>query len=166
MFRRRRGALALSAETTPAGFVRFGRKRAGESAAAEPARRESCELRCRLSAIAKDGMTTRTTGRTVTFQHPFVLDGFARAVPAGAYLVETEEELMDTVLSLAWKRVSTVIRLRTGAGTQHFFIDPGQLEAALLRDQAPPETSTEAAVPATASHSGTRNLVTRRVRNT
>ena len=92
-------------------------------------------------------MTTRTTSRTVTFQHPIVLDGVACAVPVGVYLVETEEELMDTGLSLAWKRVSTVIRLRTGAGIQDFFIDPEQLEAALSRDQASPETSTEAAAP-------------------
>jgi len=109
-------------------------------------------------------MTTRTTSRTVTFQYPFVLDGFARPVPAGSYLVETEEELMDTVLSLAWKRVATVFRLQTGAGTEDYFVDPEQLEAALLRDQAPPETSAEAAAPATASHSRTRNLVARRVR--
>ena len=82
-------------------------------------------------------MTTRTTSRTVTFHHPFVLDGLAREVAAGTYLVETEEELMDTVLSPAWKRVSTVIRLRTAAGIQDISIDPKQLTAALARDQAP-----------------------------
>ena len=32
----------------------------------------------------------------VTFQHPFVLDGFAREVHGATYLVQTEEELMDT----------------------------------------------------------------------
>jgi hypothetical protein len=94
-----------------------------------------------------------------------MLDGFARAVPAGSYLVETEEELMDTVLSLAWKRVTTVIRLRTGAGTQDLFIDPEQLEAALLGDRVLSETSTEATEPAMASHDGTHNLVSRRVHN-
>jgi hypothetical protein len=105
-------------------------------------------------------MTTRTKSRTVTFHHPFVLKGLAGDVPAGAYLVETEEELMDTVLSLVWRRVSTAIRLRTAVGTQDYFIDPEQLEAALLRDQTPPETSTEAAAAATAS----RNLAAPRLR--
>jgi hypothetical protein len=72
----------------------------------------------------------------VTFQRPFILDGFPRDVPAGTYLVETEEELMDTVLSVAWRRASTVIRLRTATGTQDVFIDPEQLNAALLSDRA------------------------------
>lgn len=97
-------------------------------------------------------MTTRTTDRRVTFQHPFVLDGFERHISAGTYLVETEEELVDTVLSLAWKRRSTVIRLRTPAGTQDFSIDPEQLEAALLRDRALPETSVKAVACTTAPH--------------
>lgn len=77
-------------------------------------------------------MTTRTTSRTVTFQHPFVLGGFAREAPAGTYLVQTEEEL----LSVAWKRASTLIRVRTATETQHIFIDPEQLDAALLRERA------------------------------
>ena len=81
-------------------------------------------------------MTTRMTTRTVTFEHPFILDGFACEAPAGAYLVETEEESVDTLLSMAWKRASTVIRLRTVLGTQDVFIDPEQLNAALLRDRA------------------------------
>lgn len=81
-------------------------------------------------------MTTRSTSRLVTFEHPFVLDGFARSVPAGTYLVQTEEELMDTVLSYAWKRASTAIRLPTATGTQDVFIDPDQLNTLLLRDRA------------------------------
>jgi hypothetical protein len=81
-------------------------------------------------------MTTRSTSRMVTFQHAFVLDGFARQVPAGTYLVETEETLMDSVLSLAWKRASTIMRLPTATGSQDVFVDPEQLNAALLRDRS------------------------------
>lgn len=68
------------------------------------------------------------------------------------------------VLTTAWRRVSTMIRVRTGAGTQDVFIEPEQLNAALLRDRAPPETSAEAAV--TASASRIRNLIAGRVRKT
>jgi hypothetical protein len=82
------------------------------------------------------GMTARTTSRTINFQRPFILEGFAREQPAGSYVVLTEEEMMDTVLSLAWRRASTAIRLRTPAGTQDVPIDPEQLNAALLRDRA------------------------------
>ena len=98
-------------------------------------------------------MTTRTTSRTVTFHRPFALEGLARDVPAGTYLVETEEALMDTVLSLVWRRVSTAIRLRTAVGTQDYFIDPEHLEAALLRDRAPPDAaSSEAAASSGGAH--------------
>ena len=89
-------------------------------------------------------MTTRTTSRMVTFEHPFILDGFAHEEAAGTYLVETEEESMDSVLSLAWKRASTVIRLRTALGTQDVFIDPEKLNAALLRDRAQPNAPSPA----------------------
>lgn len=112
-------------------------------------------------------MTTRTTSRTVIFQHPFVLDGFARDAPAGTYLVQTEEELMDTVLSVVWKRTSTLIRVRTAAGTQDIFIDPEQLDAALLRDRAERNApALEAAAPPAAHVSRRRNLVARRIRKT
>jgi len=112
-------------------------------------------------------MTVRTTSRTVTFLHPFILDGFAGEVPEGSYLVETEEELMDTRLSLAWKRTSTVIRLRTATGTQDIFIDPEQLNAALLRDRAQQNAaSSEAAVPAKTPNRRPRNLLARLARKT
>src|SRR6202030_2666716 len=78
-------------------------------------------------ASAEIGMTARTTSRTVNFVRPFILDGFAREQPAGSYVVLTEEEMMDTLLSQAWRRASTVIRLRTPAGTQDYPIDPEQL---------------------------------------
>jgi len=112
-------------------------------------------------------MTVRTTSRTVTFLHPFILDGFAREVPAGSYQVETEEELMDTVLSLAWKRASTVIRLRTATGTQDVFIDPEQLNAALLNDRAQQNaSSSETAAPAKTPSSRANNRIAHLARKT
>jgi hypothetical protein len=64
---------------------------------------------------------------------------------------------MDTVLSLAWKRVSTMTRLCTAAGIQDVSIDPNQLNAALGRDQLLPDTqSSEAATPSMGLISRTR----------
>ena len=40
-------------------------------------------------------MTVRTTGRTVTFVHPFNLSGTDEVQPAGIYTVETDEELLQ-----------------------------------------------------------------------
>lgn len=78
-------------------------------------------------------VTSRTTSRTVTFRHPFMVDGFGQVQP-GSYIVDTEEELLDTLLFQAWKRASTIIRLGSPGRVQDVPIDPEQLNNALLRD--------------------------------
>jgi hypothetical protein len=40
-------------------------------------------------------MTVRTTSKTVTFMHPFILTGTDEVQPAGTYTVETDEELLQ-----------------------------------------------------------------------
>ena len=90
-------------------------------------------------------MTTRTTGRTVTFRRPFVLASFGSELPAGSYDVETDEELLEGISFTAYRRTLTVIRLhpspdRPGA-TQTLSVDPNELDAALARDQAPDRRS-------------------------
>lgn len=85
-------------------------------------------------------MTTRTTTRTVVFERSFVLGGFDEVLSAGAYSVETDEELLDGLSFPAYRRISTLIRLPTMSGnpafTRALTIDPSELDAALLRDQA------------------------------
>jgi hypothetical protein len=89
-------------------------------------------------------MTMRTTSRTVTFVHPFNLSGMDEEQPAGAYTVETDEELLQTSSLPAYKRVSTLIRLParpTGTMlTQIVELNPLELTAALTRDAQPDET--------------------------
>jgi hypothetical protein len=88
-------------------------------------------------------MTIRTSKKTVTFSRPFVLGGFDEVLPAGAYSVETDEELLDGISFPAYRRISSVIRLHAKPGhpglTQTLTIDPNELDAALKRDQAPAE---------------------------
>jgi hypothetical protein len=88
-------------------------------------------------------MTTRTSKKTVTFTRPFVLRGFDEELPAGAYVVETDEELLQGISFPAYRRVSTLIYLHAKPGNpgrrQALTIDPNELDAALLRDQAPAE---------------------------
>ena len=43
-------------------------------------------------------MSTRTTGKTVTFAHPFLLKGVDRTLPPGDYRVVTDEELIEEII--------------------------------------------------------------------
>jgi len=86
-------------------------------------------------------MTTRTSKKTVTFRRPFVLGGFDEVLPAGAYSVESDEELLEGLSFPAYRRILTVIHLHARSGhpglTRALTIDPNELDAALERDQAP-----------------------------
>ncbi len=88
-------------------------------------------------------MTIRTSTKTVTFMKPFVLDGFDEELPAGAYRVETDEELLEGISFPAYRRVMTLIHLHEKPGCPGFAetmtIDPNELDAALLRDRTSAE---------------------------
>ena len=56
-------------------------------------------------------MTLRTKRETVTFAHPFTVGGVDGTQPAGAYTVETDEEAIEGLSFLAYRRVATVIFL-------------------------------------------------------
>ena len=90
-------------------------------------------------------MTIRTSKKTVTFRRPFVLGGFDEVLPAGAYSVETDEELLEGISFPAYRQVLTVIHLHPKPGrpglTQTLTIDPNELDAAVERDRSPAEIS-------------------------
>jgi len=85
-------------------------------------------------------MMNRTTSKTVTFRHPFVIDGFDGPQPAGSYTVETAEELLQALSFPAWRRLYTTIRIPGSAGAsvvgQVAIIDPDALDTALALDAA------------------------------
>lgn len=81
-------------------------------------------------------MTTRMTSKTVTFRRPFVLADFASLAPAGDYVVETEEERLDSLTAEIWRRVSTVMRVHQAGATECRSVDPDELHEALMRDGA------------------------------
>jgi hypothetical protein len=80
--------------------------------------------------------TARISRKTVTFRRPFVLQGFAHVLPPGDYAIDTEEERLDTSLTLAWRRVSTVMRVRIDGALEWRSVDADALAEALLRDWA------------------------------
>lgn len=79
-------------------------------------------------------MNTRTTRKSMTFCAPFHLPGFEALLPAGSYVVETDEEAIEGHVHTAFRRTATTLRVRTGATIEHHQVDPQDLEAALRRD--------------------------------
>ncbi|MGX7744838.1 hypothetical protein [Rhodopseudomonas parapalustris] len=54
-------------------------------------------------------MTTRTRRETIVFAHPFRLRGIDRELPAGAYDVVTDEEMIEGLSFPVFRRVATMI---------------------------------------------------------
>lgn len=54
-------------------------------------------------------MTTRSRRETVTFKHPFQLKGLDRFIPAGAYEVVTDEEMIEGLSFASYRRTGTMI---------------------------------------------------------
>ncbi len=82
-------------------------------------------------------MNMRTSKRTVTFRHPFFLDQPDQLLPAGDYLVETDEELVEGLSFSAYRRVATHLYVHPRAGvTQMLVVNPAELAAAEARDAA------------------------------
>ena len=83
-------------------------------------------------------MTIRTTRKSVTFRRPFSLSAIETVQPSGTYTVDTDEELIEGLSFLAYRRVATLFHLpsmssRVGV-TEIITINPSELEAALKRD--------------------------------
>jgi hypothetical protein len=85
-------------------------------------------------------MTTRMVTSTVVFGSPFTLDEIDHTLPAGSYRVETEEETLDNVSFVAYRRIAThfFVPSRPGVSStaQMYQIHPKGLERALSRDKA------------------------------
>jgi hypothetical protein len=85
-------------------------------------------------------MMNRTTTTTVNFRHPFTIEGLDGWQPAGSYVIEMEEEMLQSLSFPAWRRLHTAIRLpgRPGASVteQVATIDPAAIDAALAADAA------------------------------
>jgi hypothetical protein len=84
-------------------------------------------------------MATRTTQETVTFHHPFRLSGLDGEHPAGAYTVRIQEESIESLSFLAYRRTETsiFIPLRPGfpGSVQSVPTDARELELCLARDR-------------------------------
>jgi len=62
------------------------------------------------------------------------LSGVDGTQPPGAYVVDTDEETLDSLSILGYRRIATFIQVQRDGNTQVFPIDPVELDVALLRD--------------------------------
>ncbi|MFZ2102349.1 MAG: hypothetical protein WAU86_17465 [Oricola sp.] len=83
-------------------------------------------------------MQTRTLRTTACFRHPFSLTGLDDNQPAGEYDIDEDEQIVEGLSWIAWRRVATFIHLparREGAGSRQMVgIDRAELDAALELD--------------------------------
>jgi hypothetical protein len=79
-------------------------------------------------------MTVRTSSKTVTFAHPFLLKGVDRILAAGDYQVVTDEELIEELSFPVYRRVATMIFVPAKSGSastvEMVTIDPQDLQPA------------------------------------
>src|SRR5215472_15639017 len=62
-------------------------------------------------------MTVRTSSKTVTFAHPFLLKGVDRILAAGDYRIVTDEELIEELSFPVYRRVATMIFVPAESGS-------------------------------------------------
>jgi len=75
-------------------------------------------------------MLTRTQRSTLVFKRPFKLSTEVRLQPAGTYLVEVEEELLEGLSFPAYRRIASTITLQSappGTVVQALSVDPADL---------------------------------------
>lgn len=84
-------------------------------------------------------MTTRTTRTRIRFSSAFRLSGFDAPLPAGEYEIEQDEEEIEGVSAIAYRRVATFIHTPAisvrSLTRQMVPIDPAELDAALAKDR-------------------------------
>lgn len=89
---------------------------------------------------------TRTKRHQLTFRHAFQLEAVAYLLPAGDYIVITDEELIEGLSFPVYRRVSSwiVAPVRDRGGTTEMLtVDPRDLAAAHARDGASAATAAE-----------------------
>jgi hypothetical protein len=87
-------------------------------------------------------MIARTRSKTVVFARPFLLKGVDRILPAGAYRVVTDEDLIEGLSFPVYRRISTMIfvpaQSHSASSVEMVTVDPMDLQAAQDRDAGAP----------------------------
>lgn len=85
-------------------------------------------------------MTETSTQKSVTFAHPFSLDGIDGTFAPGTYAIEETREHVDGLSFIGYRRTKTTIELPAPNAAYHsrqiVEVEPTDLAAALARDAA------------------------------
>ncbi|GGB62347.1 hypothetical protein GCM10011316_37850 [Roseibium aquae] len=81
-------------------------------------------------------MSARSTRSTVKFFHPFSLNGQSEVLPAGDYEIIVEEELLESMSFLAYRKTATYLIVTGHGRTEMREISGDDLEAVLSRDRS------------------------------
>lgn len=83
-------------------------------------------------------MPTRTTETTVTFRRPFKLCALDHTQPAGTYRVAVDDEEIEGLSFVSYRRVATMLHTPAVATTngrhEMYLVDAVELAAALAAD--------------------------------
>ena len=63
-------------------------------------------------------MTMRSRRETITFRHPFRIKGVDRLLPAGAYELITDEEMIEGLSFASFRRVATMMMAPRGSSME------------------------------------------------
>jgi len=89
-------------------------------------------------------MTETSSQRSVTFAHPFSLDGIEGMYPPGTYAISETREQVDGLSFIGYRRTKTTIELPGSnpayVSRQVVEVEPEELAAALARDARGNET--------------------------
>jgi hypothetical protein len=84
-------------------------------------------------------LTIRTTRTTVSFSHPFTLQNLEGIQPAGEYVVLIDDEVIEGLSRIAYRRVATLFQTPAVSASQRllqsFSISQTDLDAALMKDR-------------------------------
>lgn len=87
-------------------------------------------------------MSSRSTSLSLTFASPFRIPGLDGSQPAGTYRVDLDEETIEEVSRLVWRRTASFIHLpavgTASTVTQMVPIAPSALDALIERDRTTP----------------------------
>jgi len=83
-------------------------------------------------------MTEASSFKSVSFAHPFSLDGIEGTFPPGTYAIEETREAVSGLSFIGYRRTKTTIELPSSntayVSRQLVEVEPAELEAALARD--------------------------------
>tara|TARA_B110000977_G_C10797133_1_gene384839 strand:+ start:338 stop:610 length:273 start_codon:yes stop_codon:yes gene_type:complete len=83
-------------------------------------------------------MRERKSETRIDFAHSFVIKSHNETFPAGSYVLESYDELIDGISFIAYRTLQTFMRISTaknGVVTQRILeVDRAEIDAALLAD--------------------------------